>query len=280
MIQALKRLVPRSLIAPIKAARDKMRPFLIGRAYRRGFAFAQEWNGILAAVPNRDEEWKNVPGNPLWDYFTSHEAGHGIWKWHHYFQIYHQHFAKFIGKPVRVLEIGIFSGGSLGMWKSYFGPQCHIYGVDIEEACRAYASENVSVFIGDQEDPAFWDRFISKVPEVDIIIDDGGHTPAQQIMTLEKMLPRLANGGVYVCEDIHGIHNKFAEFASGLVSELNRQGCKAKDSVFPASPFQAHCHSVHFYPFVTVIERCAQVQPRLFCLKKGTEWQPFYEKSA
>ena len=86
-----------------------------------------------------------------------------------------------------------------------------------------YESENVSVFIGDQEDPAFWDKFIKEGWRCDdIVIDDGGHTHGQMIVTMEKMLPHLRPGGVFICEDIQGLHHKFTEFACGMVSELNR----------------------------------------------------------
>jgi hypothetical protein len=53
--------------------------------------------------------------NPLATYFNNNETGPGIWKWEHYFEIYHRHLEKFRGKPIRILEIGIYSGGSLGM---------------------------------------------------------------------------------------------------------------------------------------------------------------------
>jgi hypothetical protein len=278
MNEKLKRMLPRSAILKIKDLRNSLRLAKSGAFYRRGFSFAQTWNDTTAAAPKGDATPAPVPDNPLWDYFERNVKGPGILKWHHYFSIYHQHFAKFVGKPVRILEIGIYSGGSLGMWKSYFGPGCHVYGVDIEEACKAYASQKVSVFVGDQEDPAFWDRFIKEVPEVDIVVDDGGHTPGQMIVTLEKILPRLSPGGVYICEDVQGTHHKFAEFASGLVSELNRLGRKEKHEVYSTSGFQSFCHSIHFYPFVTVIERTTSNRPNLFSIRRGTEWQPFFEK--
>jgi hypothetical protein len=59
--------------------------------------------------------------NPLRRFFEAHKRGHGIWKWNHYFEIYHRHFSKFRGREVHILEIGIYSGGSLEMWKDYFG---------------------------------------------------------------------------------------------------------------------------------------------------------------
>ena len=46
-----------------------------------------------------------------------------IFKWLHYLDIYEEVFSRFRGKPVTMLEIGVLGGGSLQMWKDYFGPQ-------------------------------------------------------------------------------------------------------------------------------------------------------------
>jgi hypothetical protein len=69
--------------------------------------------------------------NPIRTYFDAHRQGPGIWKWDHYFDVYHRHFSKFRGRKVTVLEIGIYSGGSLLMWRDYFDADCTIYGVDL-----------------------------------------------------------------------------------------------------------------------------------------------------
>ncbi|HZQ95364.1 MAG TPA: class I SAM-dependent methyltransferase, partial [Candidatus Sulfotelmatobacter sp.] len=159
--------------------------------------------------------------NPLWDFFQNHRAGHGVWKWEHYFEIYHRHLSKFVGKASNVVEIGIYSGGSLEMWRSYFGEGSHIYGIDIEPACKAYESAGVSILIGDQADRTFWKDFKGSLKGIDVLIDDGGHTVEQQRITLEEMLPYLRPGGVYLCEDIHGGYNRFASFAACLVNGLN-----------------------------------------------------------
>ncbi len=217
-----------------------------------------------------------IQSNPLWDYFQKHKEGHGIWKWEHYFDIYHSHFARFIGRKVNILEIGIYSGGSLQMWRSYFGEGSHIYGVDIEEACKSYESDHVSVIIGDQADRAFWKSFNATNKEIDIIIDDGGHTPEQQQITLEETLSHLRPGGVYLCEDIHGSFNKFTGFAAGLVHELNAS-TKLSGSLLASSvnPFQSAIHSIHFYPYIVVIEKHLVPRITLSAPKHGTEWQPF-----
>jgi hypothetical protein len=224
-----------------------------------------------------------LQSNPLREHFHNHKEGHGIWKWEHYFEIYHRHFAKFVGQKVNVLEIGIYSGGSLEMWRSYFGNKSHIYGVDIQDVCREYDNDHVSVFIGDQEDRAFWRNFKKNVEGIDILIDDGGHTPEQQRITLEEMLPHLRPGGVYLCEDVLDTprrFNKFTTFATTLVHELNAANYIPRSVVLSTkvSQFQSAVHSIHFYPYVVVIEKHCLPPSKLSAPRHGTMWQPFLGK--
>ncbi len=215
--------------------------------------------------------------NPLRAYFDAHTEGPGIWKAHHYFDIYHRHFRKFIGKEVRVLEVGIYSGGSLGMWLEYFGKNCHVYGMDIEKACMSYKSDRIDVFIGDQSDRSFWKRFRHEVPKVDILIDDGGHDPEQQRITLEEMLPHLQPGGVYLCEDIGAKANAFGGYVAGLACRMNAAKATSTDFGAPVIPseFQASVRSVIQYPYVTVIEKHEHNHGMFITSKRGTEWQPY-----
>lgn len=206
--------------------------------------------------------------NPLETYFDAHTEGRGIWKWKHYFEIYHRHFCKFIGQEVRILEVGVYSGGSLEMWRHYFGPKCIVYGVDIEEACKAYEDDSIKIHIGDQEDRSFWKQFKMDVPAIDIIVDDGGHMAHQQIVTLEEMFPHLRPGGVYLCEDVCGKFNPFHAYVDGLTRNLHT------GANLPTS-FQRIVHSVHLYPFVIVLERLMTPVSEFVAPKQGTLWQPF-----
>jgi hypothetical protein len=234
-----------------------------------GYSFSRAYTDTV----EKTEDPVSSSINPLWEYFQNHKEGHGIWKWEHYFDVYQRHFARFVGQKVNVLEIGIYSGGSLEMWRSYFGEKSHIYGVDVEKACKAYENDHVSVFIGDQADRAFWSTFRKSVEGIDVLIDDGGHTPEQQQTTLEEMLPNLRPGGVYLCEDVHGCFNRFSAFATGLVHELNRiSGPLYQSSV---SRFQSSIHSIHFYPYLVVIEKHRVRPTKLSAPKHGTQWQPF-----
>jgi hypothetical protein len=218
--------------------------------------------------------------NPLWDYFQANRTGPGIWKWVHYFEIYQRHLAKFVGRRPHVVEIGVYSGGSLGMWRHYFGAGCHVSGVDIEEACVAYANDNTSIHIGDQADRRFWERFRHESPPIDVVIDDGGHSPQQQRITLEETLPHLRPGGVYLCEDVCGDANEFAAYVHRLAASLHAAHWTAQNesgngSAARATPLQQLVHSIHVYPFVVVIERTEGPRDSLEAPKHGTEWQPF-----
>jgi hypothetical protein len=203
---------------------------------------------------------ENNSSNPLRDFFANRIKGRSVHKWTHYFDIYHRHLERFRDKPIHLLEIGLDQGGSLDMWRSYFGPKAHYYGVDIEPSCRKYESADTRIFMGDQEDPNFWREFRRGVPDLDVVIDDGGHEPQQQAVSLEELLFHLRPGGVYICEDIHGSRNDFAEFAARLSNRLHTCSMTYTpdhDPTIrtPTDAFQTAVHSMHVYPFVVVIER-------------------------
>jgi cephalosporin hydroxylase len=212
-----------------------------------------------------------VDANPLEAYVYSHETGPGIWKWRHYFPIYHRHFQRFVGQDPTVVEIGVFSGGSLAMWRHYFGPQSRIYGVDRDPACRAFEAEGIQVFTGDQGDLAFWDRFLERVPEIDVVIDDGSHQPQDQITTLEALLPHVTSGGVYICEDALGPSNPFHGYVADLTRNLHEAQVGPAPRTREPTGFQHEIDSVHIYPWVVVIEKRSSPL-ELYSIRQGSEW--------
>ena len=244
----------------------------------RGFRVGQSWESHYPkSLPTRTDA-ENLRPNPLRTYFDGHKEGHGIYKWLHYFDVYHHHFKKFVGREVHIVEVGIYSGGSLEMWKEYFGDGCRIYGIDIEDSCKIYAKAGVEVFIGDQADRNFWREFKRKVPAIDILIDDGGHTPKQQIVTLEEMVPHLRTGGVYLCEDIHGPNNLYSAYMAGLARNLNVWKLqRGEDLAARPSEFQREIHSIHHYPYLTIIEKLDAPIELFVAPRHGTLWQPFLD---
>ena len=245
-------------------------------AVNPGKDLADQWQ-----KSSRKADIQPTVADPLRAYFDSHSEGPGIWKWLHYFEIYHRHLSKFVGKPVTLAEVGIYSGGSLQMWHHYLGDQCHVHGIDIMPECTSYESPKTTIHIGDQSDRSFWDAFRRKVPSLDILIDDGGHEPDQQIITLEETLSYLNDGGIFICEDIHGIDNRFATYVHDMADRLNAMTkLPTPDLRSAVTPFQSSIASVHFYPYLIVIEKGRSLENGLQAPKHGTQWQPFTMRDA
>ena len=121
--------------------------------------------------------------------------------------------ARFRGTDVHLVEFGVGHGGSLQMWKQYFGSRARIFGVDINPDCKNLEREQIEIFIGDQEDRRFLKYLAKQIPRIDILIDDGGHTMPQQIKTFEELFPHVDEKGLYLCEDLHTSY--WPEFGGG-----------------------------------------------------------------
>jgi cephalosporin hydroxylase len=86
----------------------------------------------------------SIVTNDLERYFHDN-PGRLIDKWDHHFDIYQRHLAPFRKKHFTLLEIGVFHGGSMQMWKKYFGSAVHIIGLDIDERTLALAEPGVEI---------------------------------------------------------------------------------------------------------------------------------------
>jgi cephalosporin hydroxylase len=242
---------------------------------KRGYVYASRWN---RKYETDNSSVNNSGNNPLRTFFDANKEGNGIWKFIHYFDIYQRHFSKYVGKEVHIVEVGIYSGGSLKMWKNYFGDKCKIYGIDIQKECMSYEDESIKIFIGDQENRNFWKEFKEKVPRVDILIDDGGHLVEQQIATLEEMLPHLSPGGVYLCEDVAGNRNRLTAYINGMQNYLNTiNHLTGPVQRSTNTGFQQQVCSIHQYPYVFIVEKQDVLVNELTAPKHGTLWAPFFK---
>jgi len=215
--------------------------------------------------------------NDLEKYFMANTKRR-IFKWHHYFEIYERHFSKFRGREINILEIGILHGGSLQMWKDYFGSKAVIYGIDINPKCKKFEEENINIFIGSQSDRNFLRDAKTKIPKVDILIDDGGHTMEQQITSFEELFDHITPDGVYLCEDLHtsyfeefgGGYKKpgtFIENSKSFIDQIN--AFHSKNDLLKINPFTESVHSLHYYDSVLVIEKRKMTKP--YDLKTGNK---------
>lgn len=197
-----------------------------------------------------------------------------IHKWRHYFEIYDRHFQRLRGKKINILEIGAAHGGSMEMWNDYFKGDATIYSVDINPECKKFENEYTKVFIGSQEDKHFLKHLHDVLPDLDILIDDGGHTMKQQLTTFEYLFDKVKEGGIYLCEDLHTSYFKyfgggykkkrsFIEFSKNLIDKLH--AWHTKD--IPVDDFTRSVHSLHYYDSILVIEKRKIEAP--FDIKSG-----------
>lgn len=207
--------------------------------------------------------------NDLEAYFNQN-TGRVIDKWMHYFEVYDRHFSKYRGTEVVILEIGTSQGGSLQMWKYYFGDKAKIYGMDINPDCKQVEEENIKIFIGSQSDRNFLRKIKNEIPQVDILIDDGGHTMLQQIVTFEELFDHVKPDGVYLCEDMHtaywtrwggGYKRKgtFVEYAKNFIDKLN--AFHSREKSLQVDSFTRSANSLHFYDSILVIEKKPREAP-------------------
>lgn len=115
--------------------------------------------------------------------------------------MYENLFENYRDKKITFVEIGAKDGGSLLMWKEFFSKDSRIIGIDVNPKAKELEKYGIDIFIGDQANHIFWKNFFKKNGMIDIILDDGGHTNTQQIITAESTIKNINDGGMLVIED-------------------------------------------------------------------------------
>lgn len=206
----------------------------------------------------------------LKQFFEENEGGL-LHKWEHYFEAYENHLGPWRGKEIVVVEIGVFQGGSLRMWREYFGEKARIIGVDIDPWCKTLEEDGFEIYLGSQSDRNFLRELKKKLPKIDILIDDGGHTMQQQIVTYEEMYDHVKEDGIYLCEDTmtsywltfgggHRRRGTYIEYAKNFVDELH--GWHSEQSSLKVTDLTRTAKSVHFYDGIVIIQKGQRVPPK------------------
>jgi hypothetical protein len=121
---------------------------------------------------------------------------------HNYTELYERLLFQWKDDPIKIFEIGVAEGGSLAMWQSYF-PKARIFAVDILDKSQ-YDNARVTTLIADQADRDQLRTAIAAAgSDIDVLIDDGGHTMEQQQVSLGFLFRHVRAGGYYVIEDVH-----------------------------------------------------------------------------
>lgn len=223
--------VASSLEAPAMASYEKA----VSDADR---AVADAQSKLEAALAARASYETSVIGASDFEaWMASYTTGPLVHKVAHYFDIYERHFSRFRGKKVVMLEIGVQSGGSIGLWASYFGSDLVYHGVDINPNCRQFEDTTKKHYVhhGDATDATYVKGLAKQIERdhgpIDIILDDGSHESAHMRASFEALYHSVSPTGVYVVEDCMTNYwlpwgggarrDTFVEFAKRLVDSLN-----------------------------------------------------------
>jgi len=171
-----------------------------------------------------------------------------------YFQVYEELLSQYRGKSITFVEVGVLNGGSLFMWRNFFGPQARIIGIDFNPLAKRWEQDGFEIHIGSQSSPNFWKTFFSEVGPVDVLLDDGGHTNEQQIVTTHEAIPFIKDGGLLLVEDVHASYFRdfgnpskysFINYAKQFVDVVNSRFPGVQP--VPQDLFKKAVYSVHFY---------------------------------
>ena len=196
----------------------------------------------------------------LSEQFESHQ-GRMAHKPVKYLDIYEWHFQRFLGKPVTLIELGVGEGGSLQLWKWYFGYESKIIGIDYRPECQAFEEDQIHVRIGLQQDGAFLASVVEEFGAPDIVIDDAGHRPIETCAAFKALYPMVSTYGTYAVEDVGtsyvpdyggALHHSdsFVEMTKGLIDEMHSASYGS-----PQSPFCLSTYSIHIYENLFIFEK-------------------------
>jgi hypothetical protein len=165
------------------------------------------------------------------------------------------------------------------MWEEYFS-HARLYFIDNrcdDVTNSSYLGARSSLHIMDQADAEALKKFAQESGvQFDVIIDDGGHTMEQQIVSFIALFPYLKSGGLYCVEDLHtsywpryhtfipGQTTTAVQFLQHLIDDLNYIGHTtgfADKEKAPASlkaqcnEYQRYIESIHFYTSLCIIQK-------------------------
>lgn len=118
---------------------------------------------------------------------------------HSYIPVYETFLLQRRASARAVLEIGAASGASALAWARYF-PHAHVHAFDINLADVKFGKDHPRVSFHRRDATSL--AAAADMGQLDVIVDDGSHRPADMRRALEVLGPLLARDGVYFVEDL------------------------------------------------------------------------------
>ena len=122
---------------------------------------------------------------------------------HNYCKYYERHFESRRLDPITLIEIGVYHGQSIKMWREYF-PNATIIGVDIDPRYETtFTQDDKTKFVlGDATKKEVFEKIVKDFGTPDIVIDDGSHIMSDMKNAFELIYPYLNDNGIYCIEDL------------------------------------------------------------------------------
>lgn len=116
-----------------------------------------------------------------------------------YTPVYFEWLGHYRDQVKTVLEIGIYRGASLRMWRDFF-PNARVYGVDINEGC-CFSEDRINSFCCDAYNPEHIQRIKDEIGPIDFCVDDAEHLHPHQAFLLRNLWPAISPYNVYAVEE-------------------------------------------------------------------------------
>lgn len=143
---------------------------------------------------------------------------------HGYFPFYAEIFDKI--KPTSILEIGVYKGNSMRIWREMF-PKAKLIGLDLFDEHIIPEDVKFEPIKGSQKDTDILEYILNTYGPFDIVIDDGSHSARDQWTTVEYF---KNSSKVVIIEDLHCNTEDF--WNEGLSFDETILG-KVKNGSFP-----------------------------------------------
>ena len=209
-------------------------------------------------------------------------------KWESYFNVYDKIFSPYKNKEITFVEVGVSAGGSLSIWRKFFGNKARIIGIDLNPDAKKLEDLGFEIYIGNQSDEGFWKNFYQEVGKIDILLDDGGHKNIQQINSVHNSIDFIKDGGLIVVEDTHTSYLKEFKNPSYFsflnycyrINKLIHKRCehlheiKDKNINKIDNNYTKKIYSISFYESITVLNIDSRKCFKSSCVSNSDKWSP------
>ena len=181
-----------------------------------------------------------------------------------YLDFYQRHLGPVRHLVTTVLELGVYQGASLRMWRDYF-PKAVIHGLDIDPA-RSFEAVRIQVTIGSQANPDVLAR-VADGAALDLVVDDGSHVVDHMLTSFRSLWHRIKPGGFYIIEDLGTTYGDitpcvgiwpgqtYNEANTNFRNDRRKMVDAFEEVLHRMDTGQGDCAAVYHYPRVVIFEK-------------------------